>query len=412
MTVRVVRPVRTGAIGALVAAAVTATLLITPAEAAGTAGRGTGTGTGTGASDARAGASDAGSGVLDADSGRPHTKTRAALDAAVDAGVPGATARVVDKHGVWRATSGLGDLKTGAPRGAHDRYRVGSVTKTFVATVLLQLQGEHRIDLDDPVERWLPGLVRGEGYDARRITVRHLLNHTSGIADFLEDREFADTYLDEDFLDHRYDSFTPGQLVATGVRNKARFDPGEGWEYSNTNYVLAALIIERITGRPYGEEIQRRIIKPLGLHATSVPGTESTLPEPSSRGYATLGNPDGTLHDVTELNPSGSFGSGEMISDSRDLTRFYSALLRGRLIPREQLAEMLTTVPAGPAADYGLGLQRWRTSCGAPVWGHGGEIHGSLSVALTSPDGRHSLAFNFNGAGDWQPVANAEFCGR
>ncbi|MER7177816.1 serine hydrolase domain-containing protein [Streptomyces mesophilus] len=357
-------------------------------------------------------APDTGAGVLGADSGRRHAKTRAALDAAVAAGVPGATARVDDKYGVWKATSGLGDLTTGAPRGGHDRYRVGSVTKTFVATVLLQLQGEDRIDLDDPVERWLPGLVRGEGYDARRITVRHLLNHTSGIFDFLEDRRFADTYLDEDFLDHRYDSFTPEQLVATGVRNKARFDPGEGWDYSNTNYVLAALIIEEVTGRSYGEEIRRRIIKPLGLRATSVPGTEPTLPEPSSRAYATLGSPDGTLHDVTELNPSGSFGSGEMISDSRDLTRFYSALLRGRLLPREQLAEMMPTVPARPGADYGLGLQRWRTSCGTPVWGHGGEIHGSVSVALTSPDGRHSLAFNFNGEGDWQPVANAEFCGR
>ncbi|MFI6944376.1 serine hydrolase domain-containing protein [Streptomyces sp. NPDC050418] len=391
MTVRVVRPLRTGAIGVVVAGAVAATLLAGPAEASGSGA---------------AGASGSGK-------GRGHAATQSALDAVVAAGVPGVTARVTDRHGTWKGTSGVGDLSDGTPRGARDRYRVGSVTKTFVATVLLQLQGEGRVDLDDPVEKWLPGLVRGEGYDAERITLRHLLNHTSGIYDFLDDEEFAGRFFTEEFFDHRYDTFTPQELVATGVRNKARFEPGEEWDYSNTNYVLAALVIEKATGEAYGDEIERRIIKPLGLRGTSVPGTDSRVPKPSSRAYHSFTGPGGKLRDVTELNPSAAFGSGEMISDSRDLTRFYSALLRGRLLPREQLAEMKDTVEVAPGTDYGLGLQRWRTSCGVLVWGHGGDIHGSSTTAVTTSDGRHTIAFNYNAirTAQWKPVVEAEFCG-
>ncbi len=383
MTVRVVRPVRASAIGVVVAGAVTATLLAGPAEASGKG------------------------------PDRGHAATQAALDAAVEAGVPGVTARAVGRHGTWKGTSGVGDLTEGTARGAHDRYRVGSVTKTFVATVLLQLQAEGTVDLDDPVETWLPGLVRGEGYDAERITLRHLLNHTSGIYDFLEDEEFAGKFFTENFFDHRYDTFSPYELVATGLRHKARFQPGEDWDYSNTNYVLAALVIEKATGHPYGDEIERRIIKPLGLRATTVPGTDPRVPAPSARGYHSFSGPGGKLRDVTELNPSAAFGSGGMISDSRDLTRFYSALLRGRLLPREQLAEMQSTVEVAPDTDYGLGLQRWRTSCGVPVWGHGGDIHGSSTTAVTTADGRHTLAFNYNaiGTAPWKPVVDAEFCG-
>ncbi|MFI9149681.1 serine hydrolase domain-containing protein [Streptomyces sp. NPDC053367] len=345
-----------------------------------------------------------------------HRPTYDAMRAAVRDGVPGVTATARDAHGTWRAAAGVGDLRTGAPRTPADRYRVGSITKTFVATVLLQLEAEGRLSLDDSVEKWLPGVVRGHGHDGRAITVRQLLNHTSGIYDYTSDRDFGRTYfLKDGFLRHRYDTQPPAALVAVAMRHRPDFAPGTDWSYSNTNYVLAGMLIEQVTGRPYGTEIRDRVIEPLHLRATSVPGTRVTVPKPSGRAYGKLAEePTGPTYDVTELNPSLASAAGEMISDSADLGRFYRALLGGRLLPPRQLAEMKTTVEIDgiPGARYGLGLIDRELSCGVHVWGHGGGIHGSSSEAVTTPDARHWLAFNFNGdwSGDSEAVIEAEFC--
>ncbi|GAB1335626.1 serine hydrolase domain-containing protein [Streptomyces sp. E-15] len=345
-----------------------------------------------------------------------HTVTREAIEAAVAAGVPGATATARDAHGTWSATAGVGDTRTGAPRSAADRYRVGSITKTFVATVLLQLEAEGRLSLDDTVDTWLPGVVRGHGHDGRRITVRRLLNHTSGVYDYTQDADFVRTYfLKDGFLRHRYDTRTPRDLVAIATRHAPVFAPGTSWSYSNTNYVLAGMVIEKVTGRSYATEIRRRVIDPLGLTATSVPGTRVTVPRPSSRAYGKLAETTtGPTYDVTELNPSIASAAGEMISNSADLDRFYSALLRGKLLPAHQLKEMKTTVEiAGvPNVRYGLGLMDTRLTCGVHVWGHDGGIHGSTSSAVTTADGSHSLALNLNAdwTGEPAPVVEREFC--
>lgn len=345
-----------------------------------------------------------------------HDATRKAMEAAVDAGVPGVTATAKDRHGTWSATAGVGNIGTGKPRSADDRYRVGSITKTFVATVLLQLEAEGRLSLDDSVEKWLPGAVRGNGHDGSRITLRQLLNHTSGIFNYTADQDFGRTYfLKDGFFEHRYDTKKPEELVALAMTHKPDFEPGTSWNYSNTNFVLAGMVIEKATGRPYGEEVRRRIIAPLHLTGTSVPGTRVTVPGPSSRAYSKLAETTtGPTYDVTKINPSIAYAAGEMISNSTDLSRFYTALLRGKLLPREQLAEMTTTVPVNEAAGYGLGLMRTELTCGVTVWGHGGGIHGSISEAVTTKDGRHSLAFNLNGdwSGDTGAVIEAEFCGQ
>ncbi|MFJ7073331.1 serine hydrolase domain-containing protein [Streptomyces sp. NPDC098781] len=345
-----------------------------------------------------------------------HEETREAIEAAVASGVPGVTATVKDGHRTWSATAGVGNLRTGKPRSADDRYRVGSITKTFVATVLLQLEAEGRLSLDDTVEKWLPGLVRGNGHDGGRITLRRLLNHTSGIYNYTADEDFGRTYfLKDGFFEHRYDTKRPADLVALAMTHKPDFEPGTSWNYSNTNYVVAGMVIEKVTGRPYGAEVRDRIIKPLHLTATSVPGTRATVPGPSSRAYSKLAETaTGPTYDVTELNPSLAYAAGEMISDSADLNRFYTALLRGRLLPREQLNEMTDVVPLGEDQGYGLGLTSAKLSCDVTLWGHDGGIHGSESVALTTRDGRRSLAFNFNGdwAGDARAVIEAEFCGK
>ncbi|MFI5549689.1 serine hydrolase domain-containing protein [Streptomyces sp. NPDC051738] len=348
--------------------------------------------------------------------GTDHEATRKAIEAAVGDGVPGVTVTAKDGRGAWSATAGVGNIKTGKPRSADDRYRVGSITKTFVATVLLQLEAEGRLSLDDTVEKWLPGAVRGNGHDGSRITLRQLLNHTSGIFNYTADEDFGRTYfLKDGFFEHRYDTKKPEDLVALAMTHKPDFEPGTSWNYSNTNFVLAGMVIEKATGRPYGDAIRERIIKPLHLTATSVPGTRVTVPGPSSRAYSKLAETaTGPTYDVTEINPSLAYAAGEMISNSTDLNRFYSALLRGRLLPREQLAEMTTTVPVNEANGYGLGLMETELSCGVTVWGHGGGIHGSISEAITTKDGRKSLAFNLNGdwSGDTGAVIEAEFCGK
>ncbi|MPY64034.1 serine hydrolase domain-containing protein [Streptomyces spongiae] len=350
-----------------------------------------------------------------------HSATREAMDAAVADGVPGVTARVEDKHGTWTGTSGVGNLKTGQPPGPRDHYRVGSVSKTFIATVLLQLEAEGELSLDDSVEKWLPGVVHGNGHDGSKISLRRLLNHTSGIYNVLEDPEFQRRVFSEEFLDHRYDTWTAESMVAMAMRNGPDFAPGGGWKYSNTNYILAGMIIKRVTGNTYQEEIRQRIIEPLGLKGTRSPGTDPRLPRPHSRGYTKFSkDPAAPIHDVTEYNPSVMGASGDAISTSADLIRFYTALLRpGRLLEKEQLAEMMTTEPQGDGPDrprmtYGLGLYRFELGCGKVVWGHGGDAHGSSAAAFTTRDGRHALALDFNAmfAGEAKEVIEAEFCGK
>ncbi|MFJ9584870.1 serine hydrolase domain-containing protein [Streptomyces acidicola] len=346
-----------------------------------------------------------------------HSATREAMDAAVRDGVPGVTAQAKDAHGVWRATSGVGDLRTGTPRSTEDHYRVASITKTFVATVMLQLEADGELSLDDTVERWLPGVVRGHGHDGRKVKLRQLLNHTSGIFNVTEDKTYVERYSTKDgFFKHRYDTLTPDDLVGYAMKNEPDFTPGTSWNYSNTNYVLAGMVIEKVTGHWFGDEIDARIIKPLGLGATSVPRTDPTMPRPSSRAYSKLAQTaTGPTYDVTEWNPTIAYGGGNMISDSADLSRFYTALVRGRLLPEKQQKELTATVETGdPDRRYGLGLTDVKLNCGVHVWGHGGDTKGTLAVAVTTADGRHSLAFNFNGdwSGDSDAVIEAEFCGK
>ncbi|MEV6318616.1 serine hydrolase domain-containing protein [Streptomyces sp. NPDC051776] len=348
-----------------------------------------------------------------------HTKTREAVDAAVRSGVPGAVIEVRDRQGSWRHAAGVGDVRTGRERSPHDHYRIGSVTKTFVATVLLQLEAEGRLNLDDTVEKWLPGVVRGNGHDGQRVTLRQLLRNTSGIFSYNTDEEFARKTAGTGFFEHRYDTWTPRQLVDVAMRHKPRFRPGKGFDYSNTNYILAGMVVDRVTGRPYGTEIERRILHRLGLRNTSVPGTDPRLPQPSSRAYAKFSK-GAKPRDVTELNPSSAGAAGEMISDGADVTRFYRSLLRGELLPRQQMKEMTSTVPIDPrnpeAGGYGLGLVRFRMPCGKAIWGDGPRITGSLGKAFATRDGSRVVALNYNA--DWPgapeesgvPILAAEFC--
>ncbi|MGW5861064.1 serine hydrolase domain-containing protein [Streptomyces sp. NPDC055239] len=314
-------------------------------------------------------------------SARPDT-VQEGLDTLVRSdGVPAALASVKGVDGRARTyTAGVGDLATGSKVPRDGQVRIGSNTKAFTAVLVLQLVGEGKIGLDTSVDTYLPGLVRGEGIDGSRITVRQLLQHTSGLPNYVK-------YLGEDV--RRYE---PRELLDIALQHKADFDPGEKWAYSNTNYVLAGLIVEKVTHRPLAKELDRRIIKPIGLRHTYFPAPgDVTIREPHPKGYYqdSAGAP---LRDGTELDPSWGWAAGQMISTNSDLNRFFTALLAGRLLPAAQLAEMRTTVPAGApfasGARYGLGLVSTPLSCGGVYWGHGGSTTGYETRGGVTTDGR------------------------
>ncbi|MFG2651470.1 serine hydrolase domain-containing protein [Streptomyces sp. NPDC048436] len=312
---------------------------------------------------------------------RPDT-VQQGLDALVHSdGLPAALASVNDPDGHARSyTAGVGDLATGAKVPTDGQVRIGSNTKAFTAVVVLQLVGEGKIGLDSYVDTYLPGLVRGDGIDGRHITVRQLLQHTSGLPNYTK-------YLDDDI--HYY---APRELLDRALKHKADFDPGKKWAYSNTNYVLAGLLIEKVTRRPLAKEIDQRIIKRVGLRHTYFPARgDVTIREPHPHGYYqdSAGAP---VVDATEWDPSWGWAAGQMISTNSDLNRFYTALLSGRLLPTAQLAQMRTTVPAGaPFADgarYGLGLVSTPLSCGGVYWGHGGSTTGYETRGGVTAGGR------------------------
>jgi D-alanyl-D-alanine carboxypeptidase len=267
------------------------------------------------------------------------------LDQVVAAGAPGAAALVRDGHGVRQAASGLADLRTGRPMRPGLNYRVASVTKPLVATVVLQLVAEGRLSLSDTVERWLPGILPyGD-----QVSIRQLLNHTSGVPEYLL-VPLLELYGSRQ---GRFRSWTPRELVALVADQPPLFPPGTTYSYSNTNYVLAGLIVEAATGRTLGQELKRRIIRPLGLHDTYFPINRPDIPGRNAHGYSLpLGDQgpvlDGPLLDFTVYNPSLAWAAGNLVSDLGDLARFFRALLGGRLLPPGLLAEMTTTVPIGP----------------------------------------------------------------
>ena len=310
------------------------------------------------------------------------------LDALVTRdGFPGALAAVTDGHGSERdLTAGVGDLATGEDVPVDGQVRIASNTKTFTATVVLQLVQEGLVDLDAPVEAYLPGLVRGPGGDGRAITVRQLLQHTSGLPDY-------DEALLSDFaaVQHRY--VEPHDLLAVALAQPQLFPPGTGWEYSNTNYVLAGLVVQRVTGRPIGAEITQRVIEPLGLTDTYWPheGEQEIRGEHPSGYFAPA--PDVAFTDVTVQDPSYGWAAGQLVSTPSDLLEFFTALTDGELLSAEMLAQMETTVPAPGATvrgaeSYGLGLQTFTLSCGGTAWAHGGDIPGFETRGAVTEDGR------------------------
>ncbi|MFK8843886.1 serine hydrolase domain-containing protein [Streptomyces sp. Ac-502] len=313
-------------------------------------------------------------------------------------GAVGAQVQVTDQNGTWTARAGTARAGSGAPVPREGRFRAGSATKMFTAVVLLQLAGEGRVSLDAPLARYVPAeLVPA----AEHITVRMLLQHTSGLHDVARDLPQGG-----EFVRTRLRHYDAAALVREAAARPAEFPPGTEYGYSNTNYLVAGLIIERVTGRPYAEEVGRRIIKPLRLRDTSVPEDTSSLPGPHAHGYLWLRGtdaPQGRARqvDVTELNPSMAGAAGEIVSSTRDLDTFLTSLTSGKLLRPAEWKEMNRTVSAGgPDSRYGLGLKQERLSCGRLAVGHTGGIPGFATLAFTTPDRSRRVVLSANLA-DW-----------
>ncbi|MBB6348307.1 D-alanyl-D-alanine carboxypeptidase [Nonomuraea muscovyensis] len=322
---------------------------------------------------------------------------RQSLDAVHEAGMYGIYSAVRDGGHGWKGASGVADVETRRPVRADMRHRVGSITKTFTAVAVLQQVERGAVELDAPVNRYLPGLLPGERGD--RVTVRMLLNHTSHIADYVLGAfpslaQGSTASLDE----HRFRTLQPRQLVEFGLAAPPTGEPGATpGSYSNTNYIIAGLLLEKVTGAPAERHITRHVIGRAGLRDTSFPRTPR-IPGPHSKAYESMYGLIDPPRDYSVYDMSWGGTAGALVSTMDDLNRFYRALLQGRLLGRAQLTEMQKTVPVGVggfAIDYGLGLYALDLPCGR-FWGHDGGVWGMGTQSLASPDGRRLMSFGFN----------------
>jgi D-alanyl-D-alanine carboxypeptidase len=321
-----------------------------------------------------------------------------ALERLLELGVPGAQ---VDADG-RTAARGVADLETGRPMRPGLSFRIGSVTKSFTATVALQLVAERRLTLGDTVERWLPGVLPYGG----TVSLRHLLQHTSGVPDYWE---AGPDPLNISFVNDaavRAQTYAPREIVERVSGEPPDFAAGSRVEYSNTNYVLLGMIIEAATGKPLRREVMRRVIRPLELRNTRFVTSRTTLLRPFTRGYSNLFDADGlpaegAVIDVTEYNPSALWAMGNMVSTTGDLRTFYRALLGGRLLPDALTALMKETRPNQTeewpeGIGMGLGIWSWDLPCGRRIYGHEGEVPGSNTWAFATDDGRRVVVMQHN----------------
>ncbi|MFJ3669571.1 serine hydrolase domain-containing protein [Streptomyces sp. NPDC090106] len=319
----------------------------------------------------------------------PHGLDRrltARLDRAIEkvrrqASVPGVVAGLwMPGKGSYVRATGVADTATGAPMTKNVFVRIGSETKTFTVTALLQLVDDGRVRLDDPISDYVHGVRNG-----RRITLRHLAEMRSGLFPYTEDAGFQ-----HDLLSDPRRSFTPEQSLAYAHRHKNTFAPGARFQYSNTNLVLLGLVVERVSGRSLGDFLNRRILRPARLTRTFLPESFE-FPEPHPRGY-TNQTLSGEVTDSTDWNPSWAWAAGGMISDLHDLRRWARIVATGTLLRPGTQAERLRMLPTGvPGTGYGLGIFE------SGGWiGHNGSIPGYETVTVYLPSEKATLVLMIN----------------
>jgi D-alanyl-D-alanine carboxypeptidase len=316
------------------------------------------------------------------------------------AGAPGVVMVVRDGSDEWSGAAGDAVLNPRRPMRADDSFRIASLTKTFVATLVLRLAADGRLALDDTVERHYPGLLRHGG----RITLRQLLNHTSGLGRYDNERLYFQ------YLSDLQTSVKPRDLVAGADALPLLFKPGTGWEYTNTGYDALGLVIERVTAAPLDQTLAKRIFEPLRIRHTTFQRHRPRNLHHLAHGYTGKGSDlpfsDGQPRDVTGAPLHDTWASGAVISNAHDLASFYKALLGGKVLPPRFLGEMLRTVATPePKERAGLGIFRYRLPCGY-AWGHGGVTLGYQSRLLASKDGSHVFVIAKN---EFSPDSSLDF---
>ena len=307
------------------------------------------------------------------------------LDRLTAAGVPGAVVLVRNGNQTLRVTSGHANVEKRTPMRASDRFRIGSVTKSFTAAVALQLVGEGRLALDDTVEHWLPGLLA-----EKNPTIRELLNHTSGLFDYTDDPRFF-----ERLLEHPKAVWTPRRMVRIATAHGPNFAPGSRWWYSNTAYIVLGMVIEAATRHSVATEISKRILAPLRLRSTSF-DTSPRIAGTYAHGYAFLEG--GLRRDMSIFSPSAPWAAGAIVSTADDVASFYRALLGGRLLRPHLLHAMRTTVPIPLDPRHGrsgLGLFAIQSPCGR-IWGHDGQFAGYHTLAWSSRHAKRQVVVMVN----------------
>ncbi|HMJ15409.1 MAG TPA: serine hydrolase domain-containing protein [Polyangiaceae bacterium] len=309
-------------------------------------------------------------------------EVEALADAAIAAGIPGVSIAVLNGKQTVRIARGVADKETSEAMSPEHRLRMASIAKSLVASVILQLVDEEKLSLDDSVEHWLPGMLRENG-DA---TIEQLLRLVSGVFDFGSDPRLMAPYMEGNF---EY-SWRPEQLVAMAAEHPANFRPGERFEYSNTNYTLLALIIEKITGDTLANVVRDRITDPLGMSASTME-TTSHLTEPYAHGYL-VGLADTPL-DVTRISASSVFGNGNLVATALDVARFYRGLVAGDVVSQARLPAMFSVDANGPESRYAMGLYRFGDlfPCGTFI-GHDGMTPGYDATGYASLDGKRAFS--------------------
>jgi D-alanyl-D-alanine carboxypeptidase len=279
--------------------------------------------------------------------------------------------------------AGHADLAARRKARPGDRFWVGSVTKAFVATLVMQLVAEHRLRLDDTVDRLVPGRLRA----GRQIRLRNLLNHTSGIPDYMSLEPWRSAVARNPRV-----VIPPRRLVSSAARLPLEFRPGSRASYSNTNYLVLAEVLERVTGRRLERLLRRRIFKPLGLTNTAYESGRRSLRRHQIHGYDVSGP---RRRDVSLHGLGGPWADGAIVSNARDLATFVGALLRGKLVPPPLVARMATIVPG--SRGEGMGLYRLGSPCGRRYYGHTGGTPGYVTFAAGSRDARRVIVVSVNG---------------